>query len=59
VEERPVLAGSDIVRDEVIVLNREKEPANPMRLRRIEVWLEEKQKTIVFITTTEGVKRIV
>jgi hypothetical protein len=50
VEERPVPAASDILRDEVIVLDSDREPDNPMRLRRIEVWLEEKQDTIVFVT---------
>jgi Transposase DDE domain/Domain of unknown function (DUF4372) len=50
VEERQVPAGSDILRDEVIVLDSDKDPDNPMQLRRIEVWLEEKQQTIVFVT---------
>lgn len=50
VEERPVRAGSNILRDEVIVLDSEKDPDNLMRLRRIEVWLEDKQDTIVFVT---------
>jgi hypothetical protein len=50
VEERPVLDDSDILRDEVIVLDSDKHPDEPMRLRRIEVWLEDKQDTIVFVT---------
>jgi len=50
VEERPVRVGTDIVRDEVILLDSEKDPDQPMRLRRIEVWLEDKQETIVFVT---------
>lgn len=49
-EERPVLAGSGILRDEVMVLDSDKHPDEPMRLRRIEVWLEDKQDTIVFVT---------
>ncbi|HXM68485.1 MAG TPA: hypothetical protein VN911_17270, partial [Candidatus Acidoferrum sp.] len=32
------------------ILATDKESAEPMRLRRIEVWLEEKQDTMVFIT---------
>ena len=50
VEERQVRAGSDILRDEEIVLDSDRDAGNPMRLRRIEVWLEEKQDTIVFVT---------
>jgi hypothetical protein len=50
VDERPVRAGSNIVRDEMIVLDSEKDPDNLTMLRRIEVWLEEKQATIVFVT---------
>ena len=50
VEQRPVRAGSNVLRDEVIVLDSEKDPDNLTMLRRIEVWLEEKQETIVFVT---------
>lgn len=50
VEEREVRAGSGVLRDEVIVLDSEKDPDNLMRLRRIEVWLEDKQETIAFVT---------
>lgn len=39
-----------ILRDEVIILDSDKDRDKPMRLRRIEVWLEEKQDTIVFVT---------
>ena len=39
-----------ILRDEVIELNQKKGMKGPLRLRRIEVWLEEKQTTIVFVT---------
>jgi IS4 transposase len=34
----------------VIILASERGKENPLRLRRIEVWLEEKQDTIVFVT---------
>ena len=50
VETRPVVAGTNVLRDEVVILATDKESAEPMRLRRIEVWLEEKQDTMVFIT---------
>ena len=50
VEERPVREGTDIIRDEVIVLESEKDPDRLMRLRRIELWLEDKQETIAFVT---------
>ena len=49
VEERDKPA-DPILRDEEIVLAREAEAEYPMRLRRIEVWLEDKQETIVFVT---------
>ena len=49
-EERPVREGSGVLRDEVVVLDSEKDPDRLMRLRRIEVWLEDKQETIAFVT---------
>jgi len=49
VERRPVRADSNILRDEVIVLDSETDPDRLMRLRRIEVWLEDKQDAIVFV----------
>ena len=49
-EERPKSADPMIVRDEVIVLGSEKDSDAPMRLRRIEVWLEDKRETMVFVT---------
>ena len=48
--EREVPAGT-ILRDEEIVLLSEKNHSEPMRLRRIEMWVEEKQDTLVFVTT--------
>jgi hypothetical protein len=50
VEERPLREGSGIIRDEVIVLDSEKDPDHLMQLRRIEVWLEDQQETIAFLT---------
>jgi hypothetical protein len=49
VEERPQPA-EPILRDEVIILASERGQENPLRLRRIEVWLDDKQDTIVFVT---------
>ena len=49
-EERCKSADPMIVRDEVIVLGSEKDSDEPMRLRRIEVWLEDKRETMVFVT---------
>ena len=48
--EQPKSADPMIVRDEVIVLGSEKDSDAPMRLRRIEVWLEDKRETMVFVT---------
>jgi hypothetical protein len=50
IESRLVPAGSDILRDEVIVLISQQEIGPEARLRRIEVWVEEKQETMVFVT---------
>jgi hypothetical protein len=47
--ERKVPAGT-ILRDEEIMLLSEKKHSDPMRLRRIEVWVEEKHDTLVFVT---------
>jgi hypothetical protein len=49
VEQRPQPA-DPILRDEAIILASDKGKERPMRLRRIEVWLEDKQDTIVFVT---------
>lgn len=50
VEEREVPADSDLVRDEVILLTRQQDIGPEAQLRRIEVWVEEKQETMVFLT---------
>jgi hypothetical protein len=49
VEERPQPA-EPILRDEVMILASERGRQNPLRLRRIEVWLEDRQDSIVFVT---------
>lgn len=50
VESRPVPEGSGILRDEVILLASQQEIGPEARLRRIEVWVEEKQETMVFVS---------
>src|SRR5882672_6032059 len=50
VEKRAVLPGSNIIRDEVIVLCSQQEMGKEALLRRIEMWLEDKGETIVFLT---------
>lgn len=50
VEERAVAEGSGIVRDEVVLLAKTQEAGPEARLRRIEVWVEEKGETMVFVT---------
>jgi hypothetical protein len=50
VESRPVPEGSNILRDEVILLTSQQEIGPEAKLRRIEVWVEEKQETMVFVT---------
>ena len=50
VEERPASPDPSVIRDEVIMLASEKDPDKPMRLRRVEVWVEEKKNTLAFVT---------
>jgi hypothetical protein len=50
VEQREVPKGSNIIRDEVIVLCAQQDIGPQALLRRIEVWVEEKQEILVFIT---------
>lgn len=50
VEQREAPTGSNIVRDEVIVLCAQQNIGPQAQLRRIEVWVEEKQQTMVFLT---------
>ena len=50
VSEREVPKGSDIIRDEVIVLTSQQEIGPQAQLRRVEVWVEERQETWVFVT---------
>jgi hypothetical protein len=50
VEQRAVKSDSGIVRDEVVLLVKIQEEGQAALMRRIEVWVEEKQQTMVFLT---------
>jgi IS4 transposase len=50
VEGRPVPEGKNILRDEVILLCSQQEVGPEARLRRVEVWVEEKKENMVFLT---------
>ena len=50
IERRPVSPDSNIVRDELILLTAIQEQGPVARMRRIEIWVEEKQETMVFVT---------
>ena len=50
IESRPVPEGGNILRDEVILLTKQENIGPEAYLRRIEIWLEDKQDTIVFLT---------
>jgi hypothetical protein len=50
VKQREVKAGGNIIRDEEILLTKIQEEGPVAVMRRIEIWVEEKQKTMVFIT---------
>jgi Transposase DDE domain/Domain of unknown function (DUF4372) len=50
VEELPLPVDGAFLSDEIILLTNDKNKEDAMRLRRIEVWLEDKKETIVFVT---------
>ena len=50
VEQRAVKPRSAVVRDEIVLLTKIQEEGPVARMRRIEVWVEEKQETMVFLT---------
>ncbi len=50
VSEREVPKGGDIIRDEIILLTSQQEIGPEACLRRIEVWVEERKQTMVFVT---------
>ena len=50
VEQRPADRERDILRDEVVVLTKLQEAGPVARMRRIEIWVEDKQESMVFFT---------
>jgi hypothetical protein len=52
-EERPVPEKGNVLKDEVIVLFKLAAEGKDCFLRRIEVWVEEKQETMVFVTNNQ------
>jgi hypothetical protein len=50
VEQREVREGSNVLRDEIILLCAQQELGPQALLRRVEIWVEEKQQTMVFLT---------
>lgn len=50
VEERPANWDREILRDEIVFLNKLGEAGREALMRRIEVWVEEKQESMVFFT---------
>ncbi len=50
VEQCKAPEGSNIIRDEVIILCAQQDTGPQAQLRRVEVWVEEKQQTMVFVT---------
>ena len=48
--EVPMPKGGDIIRDEIILLTSQQEIGPEAYLRRIEVWVEERKQTMVFVT---------
>jgi hypothetical protein len=49
-EARAVAEGGNIIRDEVIILGNQQDIGPEALLRRIEVWVEDKQESMVFVT---------
>ena len=49
-KQREVRVGGNLIRDEEILLTKTQEEGPEAVVRRIEVWVEEKQKTMVFLT---------
>jgi transposase len=50
VQRRPVRPGSEILRDEVVLLERIQEAVLVALMRRIEIWVEDRQETMVLLT---------
>jgi len=50
VEQRPANQDREILRDEIVFLNKLRDAGPAALMRRIEVWIEEKQESMVFFT---------
>jgi hypothetical protein len=50
VEDRPVPAKGNILKDQIIFFHSQAEPSEEYFFRLVEVWLEDKQESIVFLT---------
>jgi len=50
VEDRPVPAKGNILKDQVIFFHSQAEPSEEYFFRIVEVWLEDKQESVVFLT---------
>jgi IS4 transposase len=50
VRRRPERPGSEILRDEVVLLQRIQEAGPVALMRRIEIWVEDRQETIILLT---------
>jgi hypothetical protein len=50
VEDRPVPAEGNILKDQVIFFHSQAEPSEEYFFRLVEVWLEDKQESVVFLT---------
>ena len=50
VEERPIPAKRNILKDQIIFFHSQAEPGEEYFFRIVEVWLEDKQESVVFLT---------
>jgi hypothetical protein len=50
VEERPIPAKGNILKDQIIFFHGQAEPSQEYFFRLVEVWLEDKQESVVFLT---------
>lgn len=50
VENRPITAKRNILRDQIIFFHSQAEPSEEYFFRLVEVWLEDKQESVVFLT---------
>jgi hypothetical protein len=50
IEDRPVPADGNILKDQIIFFHSQAEPGDEYFFRLVEVWLEDKQESVVFLT---------